>query len=178
MKAIGIVGSPRKNGNSAFLLNLVLENLSNSNFETEVIFLKDLSISPCNECYYCTKEEKCIIEDDMQELYNKLRDANVIILSTPVFMGGITSRLKAFMERTWHLRRGQLKGKIGTYIVVGRRDIGSAINEIEEYLSRLKVIKISGILGYGFKENDIKNDSEALKNAESLSNQIINFYKS
>ncbi|MHA1344054.1 MAG: flavodoxin family protein, partial [Promethearchaeota archaeon] len=119
-----------------------------------------------------------IIEDDMQELYNKLRDANVIILSTPVFMGGITSRLKAFMERTWHLRRGQLKGKIGTYIVVGRRDIGSAINEIEEYLSRLKVIKISGILGYGFKENDIKNDSEALKNAESLSNQIINFYKS
>ena len=71
----------------------------------------------------------------MQELYPKLKEADVIILSSPSYMGGVTSRLRAVIERTWYLRKGQLEGKIGTYIVVGRRKIGSAIDETEEYLT-------------------------------------------
>jgi len=77
--------------------------------------------------------------------------------------GGVTSRLRAVMERTWHLRKGQLEGKIGTYIVVERRKIGSAIDEIEEYLTRLKMTKIPGVLGYAFEKGDILKDEEALK---------------
>ncbi|MFX1258066.1 MAG: flavodoxin family protein [Promethearchaeota archaeon] len=147
-------------------------------FEIEIIFLKDYEINPCEECYSCMEIDGCSINDDMQKIYPKLKDADVIIISSPIFMGGITSRMKAFMERTWYLRKGQLKGKIGTYIVVGRRDIGSGVNEMEEYLSRLKVYKIPGILGYGFHKNDILKDEEALKNIQRLSNQIINLWKS
>ncbi|MCD6470147.1 flavodoxin family protein, partial [Candidatus Bathyarchaeota archaeon] len=85
----------------------------------------------------------------------------------------VTSRLRAFMERTWFLRKGQLEGKIGTYIVVGRRKIGSAIEEIEEYFTRLKMTKIPGVLGYAFKKGDILNDEEALKEAQKLGERIL-----
>ena len=110
----------------------------------------------------------------MQELYRKLKETQVIILSSPIFMGGITATMKAFMERTWHLRKGQLKDKIGSYIIVGRRDIGSGVSEMEEYLSRLKVIKIPGVMGFGMRKGDVSKDEEALKNIQRLSNQIIN----
>ena len=110
----------------------------------------------------------------MQILYPKLKEAQVIILSSPIFMGGITSYMKAFMERTWHLRKGQLESKTGSYIIVGRRDIGSGKNEMEEYLSRLKVNKITGVLGFGFREGDVSTDEEALKDIQRLGSQIIN----
>jgi len=104
-------------------------------YETEIIFLKDYDIKLCEGCHYCEENKRCIIGGDMQELYPKLKKSDVIILSSPSYMGGVTSRLRAFMERTWHLRKGQLEGKIGTYIVVGRRKIGSTTDEIEEYLT-------------------------------------------
>ena len=172
MKAIGIVGSPRRNGNSALLMNNILSGLK-ENFKIESIFLKDLNIKPCEACHYCIKEGKCIINDDMQELFLKIKEAKVIILSSPVHMGGITSLLRKFMERMWHLRKGQLKNKLGSYVIVGRRDIGVAVNEIEEFLTRLKIIKIPGIIGYGFNKGDIKKDEEALKNAQRLTSQIL-----
>ncbi|MHA1844520.1 MAG: flavodoxin family protein [Promethearchaeota archaeon] len=167
-----MIGSPRKNGNTIYLTNKLFELLSHD-FETESIFLKDLNISPCNECYYCLEKEDCSIKDDMQYLYPKLKNANVIILSSPIFMGGITSLMRIFMERTWHLRKGQLKGKIGSYIIVSRRDIGCGIAEMEAYLSRLKVYKLAGILGFAFHEKDISKDKEAIENLKRLSSQII-----
>ncbi len=171
-KAIGIIGSPRKNGNTTLLTNELLDLLKDS-FEIEKIFLKDLNINPCEECYHCMENEECSIKDDMQVLYPKLKEAQVIILSSPIFMGGVNSYMRAFMERTWHLRKGQLKGKTGSYIIVGRRDIGSGTNEMEEYLSRLQVNKIAGVLGFGFYEGDVLKDEEALKNIQRLSSQII-----
>jgi len=172
MKVVGIVGSPRKNGNTVHLLKEVMKVLRRK-YETEIIFLKDYNIKPCEGCCYCEENKQCIIEDDMQKLYPKLKEADVIILSSPSYMGGVTSRLRAFMERTWFLRKGQLEGKIGAYIVVGRRKIGSTIEEIEEYLSRLKMTKIPGVLGYAFEKGDILNDEEALKEAQKLGERIL-----
>jgi multimeric flavodoxin WrbA len=173
MKAIGIIGSPRKDGNSAYLTEQVLKALKNK-FETEMIILKDLEINPCEACHSCMEKGSCIIDDDMQEIFTKLNEASVLILSSPVHMGGITSRLRTFMERTWYLRKGQLKGKIGSYVVVGRRDLGITVNEMEEFLSRIKMIKIPGIIGYGFDKGDIKEDKEALRDIQRLTNQILN----
>lgn len=173
-KALFIMGSPRKDGNTAFLTNKLIDSL-NDKYVTERIFLTDYNISPCKECYYCIDKDECSIEDDMQELYIKLKETNLIILSSPIFMGGVSATLKAFMERTWHLRRGQLMGKTGSYILVGRRDFGSGVNEMEEYLSRLQLIKVPGVLGFGFRKGQVSEDEEALKNIDRLSKQILNF---
>ena len=175
-KVIGINGSPRKNGNTELLIIRLLDLLKDS-FEIEKIFLKDYNISSCEECYYCMDHDECSIKDDMQILYSKLKESQVIIFSSPIFMGGITSRLRAFMERTWHLRKGQLKDKTGSYIIVGRRNFGAGINEMEEYLSRLKVNKIAGVLGFGLRERDVSKDEEALKDIQKLSEHIISLYQ-
>ena len=71
------------------------------------------------------------------------------------------------------LGKVSLKEKIGTYIVVGRRRIGVAVNEIEEYLSRLGMVKIPGVSGYAFKKGEILEDREALKEAKRLGRQIL-----
>ncbi|MHA1671692.1 MAG: flavodoxin family protein [Promethearchaeota archaeon] len=172
-KVIGIIGSPRENGNTVFLMDKIL-NLLRNDFDIEKIFLKEYDISPCKECYYCMDKDECSINDDMQDLYLKLKEVDVIILASPIFMGGITATLKAFMERTWHLRKGQLKDKIGSYILVGRRDIGSGVSEMEEYLSRLEVIKIPGVQGFGMRKGEVSKDEECLRDLQRLSAQIIN----
>ncbi|MBN1803382.1 MAG: flavodoxin family protein [Candidatus Lokiarchaeota archaeon] len=171
-KALFIMGSPRKNGNTKLLTDKFAELLED-NFEIEKIFLSEHDISPCKECYHCIDKDECSIEDDMQELYGKLKESQVIILSSPIFMGGISATLRAFMERTWHLRKGQLAGKIGSYILVGRRDLGAGINEMEEYLSRLQLNKVAGVFGFGFHKGDVLKDEEALKNIQRISKQII-----
>jgi multimeric flavodoxin WrbA len=172
-KLVGIIGSPRKDGNTALLTDKLLDLLKDR-FDIEKIFLRDLDISSCQECYYCMDHDDCSIKDDMQKIYEKLKEAHVMILSSPIFMGGVTSLMKILMERTWHLRKGQLKDKIGSYVIVGRRDIGAGVNEMEEYLSRLLVKKVAGVIGFGFRRGDISNDQEVLKYVQRLGNQIIN----
>jgi multimeric flavodoxin WrbA len=178
MKALGIIGSPRKGGNTTYLLNKVLRVLEEGDIETETIFLKDYKINPCDDCReYCEKHNKCKIEDGMQDLLAKLRRSNVIILASPVYMGGVTSRMRVFMERTWPLRKGQLRNKIGTSIVVGRREIGAAAMEMSEYFRRLNIIKVPDILGYAFEKNDILEDREAIRSSERLGNQLLEIIK-
>jgi len=151
--------------------------LLKNEFEVEKIFLQNYDINPCKECYYCMDKDECAIKDDMQRLYPKLKEAKVIILSSPIFMGGLSAILRTFMERTWHLRKGQLSGKIGSYIIVGRRNLGVGISEAEEYFSRLKMYKIAGVFGFGLWQGDVATDEEAMNNIKVLSNQIINLSK-
>jgi len=171
MKVLGIAGSPRKEGNSAFLLRKALQDLA-VRFETETVFLSGQDIRPCEACHDCEKSGQCRIEDDMPEMCRKLEEADAIILSTGSQMGGVTSRMRAFMERTWPLRKGQMARKVGTYIVTGRRRIGLVPAVLEDYLSRLGVMKIPGALGYAFDKGQIANDREALRETERLAADI------
>ena len=172
MNVLGIVGSPRKDGNTAYLLERTLSLLPDS-FQTETVFLKDYRIGPCEGCHRCEQDGRCALDDDMQALYPKLQAADAMILTSPVYMGGVTSRMRAFMERTWHLRKGQLAGKIGTYIVVGRRKPGAAIYTMEDYLARLRLTRLPGICGYAFHKGQIVTDKEAVQETDRLAADIL-----
>ena len=164
---LAIAGSARKQGNSATLLTQVLDKLRGE-FRTELVFLTDLNIQPCDGCHHCETQSSCRIEDDMSTLHPKLLDAGAILLASPVYMGGIASRMQAFMERTWPLRKGQLRGKIASYIVTGRRRIGMATGVMEEYFTRLGVTKLPGVLGFAFEPGEVEQDREAVAQAERL----------
>ena len=164
---LGIAGSARKQGNSAALLRRVLDGL-NGEFRTELVFLADIDVRPCTGCHYCQTNGACCIEDGMAALYPRLLEADVILLASPAYMGGIASRMQAFMERTWPLRKGRLAGKIGSYILTGRRRIGMATGLMEEYFTRVRMTKLPGILGFAFESGEIKQDREAMTQAEGL----------
>ncbi len=124
MKVIGIVGSPRKGGNTEILTKFTLDLIAKEGIETELITLAGLDIKPCNACGVCRKEEKCTIEDDLFPIYLKMKAAEGIILSTPVYNGSATGLMKCFTERTSYISSGSgrvFSGKVGAPLVVARR---------------------------------------------------------
>ncbi len=125
MKAVGIVGSPRKNGNTEILTKHTLRAIEEEGLDTELIRLAGLDIRPCNACMVCRgDEERCPIDDDLFPLYLEMKEADAIILATPVYIGSATALIKALMERTGYIgggRRRVFAGKVGGPLVVARR---------------------------------------------------------
>ena len=123
MKAIAIVGSPRKNGNTEILTKHTLKAIEEEGLDTELVRLAGLDIRPCNACMVCRDEERCPIDDDLFPLYTKIKEAEAVILASPVYFGSATALLKAFMERTGYIAipRRVFAGKVGGPLVVARR---------------------------------------------------------
>jgi putative NADPH-quinone reductase len=96
---IGILGSPLPEGNTAILLNEALRGAAATGCSTETIAVNNLDFQPCMEMMFCKDHETCIMDDDMQQVYTRIRDADSIIIATPVMTMGIPGRLKWFMER-------------------------------------------------------------------------------
>ena len=99
MKVLGIAGSPRRGGNTDLLLEQAMVGAKSVGAETETIVLSKLSIEPCRHCDGCLAEGQCVIDDDMQSIYPKLRQADRIILASPMFFMGITAQAKAMIDR-------------------------------------------------------------------------------
>jgi multimeric flavodoxin WrbA len=122
VKAIGIVGSPRKNGNTEILTAHCLKAIAEEGLETELIRLAGLKISGCNHCEYCYEHQgQCSIEDDLQPIYEKMTAADVIIVASPVYYGSATALVKGLLERAGFMKRGNFAGKVGGPLVVARR---------------------------------------------------------
>jgi multimeric flavodoxin WrbA len=96
---IGILGSPVPEGNTAILLGQALKGAADAGCSTEIILVNNLDFQPCMEMMFCREHETCTIDDDMQLMYTKIRDADSIIIATPVMTMGIPGRLKSFMDR-------------------------------------------------------------------------------
>lgn len=99
MKILGIASSPRRSGNSDLLLEQAIAGARAAGAETESIVLHNLDISPCRHCDGCLKAGQCIIKDDMQWIYAKLRKADRLILASPVFFMGPTAQAKIMIDR-------------------------------------------------------------------------------
>lgn len=99
MKVLGIYGSPRKKGNSAILLDKALEGAESAGAEITKIYARDLKMVGCIECGGCDKTGKCVVKDDMQDMYPLLESADAIILATPIFFYTVTAYAKALIDR-------------------------------------------------------------------------------
>lgn len=99
IKVMGIMGSPRRHGNTEQLLDEVLAGARAAGAGIEKVIVSELDISPCREIYACLKDGNCAIADDMQQLYPKLTQADGIVLASPIFFYGLTSQAKAVVDR-------------------------------------------------------------------------------
>jgi len=98
-RVLAIAGSPRKGGNSDVLLDSFIEGAAASGHDVEKIYVCDKSIAPCDEKNACYKAGVCCIKDDMQELYDKILNADLLVIATPTFFMGVPAQLKAFIDR-------------------------------------------------------------------------------
>lgn len=99
MKVVGICGSPRKNGNSEILLDEFLNEIREKGGEVKKFILNSMKFVPCQECENIRKDGRCKIQDDMQEVYNEIEDADIVIVASPVFFGSVSAQTKMMIDR-------------------------------------------------------------------------------
>ncbi len=99
MKVLGIAGSPRRDGNTDLLLAEFMRGAVSKGAEVKTIYPNQLKITPCQHCDACLKEGKCRIQDDMQQIYAELEQADVIVLASPVQFSGPPAPVKAMIDR-------------------------------------------------------------------------------
>lgn len=101
MKMIGYIASPHKNGNTAYVVEQIIEKGKNKNAETEIYYASDFEVSPCKGCLWCVDKDKCAIEDDMQKIYLSLKNTDILVIGTPIYMGQMTGQAKVFIDRLY-----------------------------------------------------------------------------
>lgn len=104
MKIFAINGSPRKDWNTATILNKVLEGAASQGAKTEIIHLYDINYKGCVSCFGCKLKNgksygKCAYKDGLTPLLDKLENADAVILGSPVYFGNMTGEMKSFIER-------------------------------------------------------------------------------
>ena len=99
-KVLGILGSPRLQGNTADLLDAVLEGARLAGAEVERLDLAMMSIDPCVECRRCDADATCAVKtDDMHQIYARIREVDAIALASPIFFMSVSSQTKAMVDR-------------------------------------------------------------------------------
>jgi len=102
MKVIGFIASSRKEGNTAWAVNKILEGAKGQGAETQSWCFSDIEIKPCRGCSSCKKGDKgCVIDDDMQNIYPAFANADAIVLGSPVYMGQMSAQAKIFTDRLY-----------------------------------------------------------------------------
>jgi len=183
---VGICGSPRK-GATEHVLREALKMLETMGFNTKLFTIRGKNLGFCTHCDHCLKNKECIIKDDMNTVYSLLRKAEGIIISTPVYNGGISAQIKAVMDRCRALLAANpdvLKYKIGMAIAVGGDRIGGqelAIQQIHTFYILNGVIPVSGgpfgaNIGANFWSKDtlkgVKEDKEGFRSLRKTVKQF------
>jgi multimeric flavodoxin WrbA len=168
---LGILGSPRRHGNTAILMEAFLEGARDSGGETILLDAAALDISGCNSCNECRETGKCVMNDGMASIYDSIQRADVIVLGTPLYFSGMSSQLKAVVDRCQCLwqsaRRGNgLTGKRGYLLSVGAMENANFRNVISEVRSFCKGV------GIGYKGeitvSGVESEGDILSRTEDL----------
>lgn len=181
MKVVAVNGSARKDGNTSILLKTILTELENAGIETEIISFSGKIINPCKACFTCGGKNNCTFNDDIfNEVLDKLKEADGIILGSPVYSANVSSTMQAFLERVSvvaDMNVGLFKHKIGVAVAAGRR--GGALNTIDtmnHFFLNHEMFVIGSTywnMGYGKLPRDVKEDKEALENMKNIGQNMI-----
>ena len=118
---LGIVGSPRRNGNTHILVSRILEGAQSEGAAGDCLFLNDLYIQECNGCHACWEGKECSKNDDMNSIYPQIMESDGIVFGTPVYWYGPTALMKAFVDRFVYFNypenRARIRGKVAAIAV-------------------------------------------------------------
>jgi len=189
MKVLGLFGSPRRGGNTEILLEEALKGAEKEGAEIERLYLSDLKITPCTECHGCDETGNCVILDDMQKIYPKLLEADVIILASPIFFYGVTAWAKILIDRSQALwakkylvndpfmgKRG--KRRKGFFISVGatkgQKVFEGAILTVKYFFDVLNTEYTGELLYRGVDgKGEILKHPEALEQAREAGRKLV-----
>lgn len=182
MKTLILNGSPRKNGDTVFLIKKLTEQLSG---EYRIVDAYYENISPCIDCRYCWSNKGCSIDDEMTEIYDYIADCDNIVIASPIYFSQLTGKLldvcsrfqTYFAAKKFRNQTESVKTKKGAIVLVG----GGDGNPEEAYktactaLYHINVKEFYHLIG-SFNTNNTPSmkDEKALKEIEDLINYLTN----
>ena len=179
------MGSPRIKGNTDLLLDEALRGAQSQGAEVEKIIVDKLNIAPCREYYGCVKDGNCVIRDDMDGIYPKLLDADRVIVASPMFFYGLTSQIKALIDRCQALwaRKYVLKqtppdsGRKGAFIAVGatrgKQLFDGSVLTVKYFFQSIGIKYVDELLVRGVdKMGEIREHPTALSDAFELGRRL------
>ena len=172
-KIVILVGSMRKNGNTARLVQSFADGAAQNN-NVEIVSVADYNVNPCIGCNSCFTREgnQCFQGDDMVQIYEKLRNSDIVVIASPVYFYGISSQLKAVVDRLHTPMRNTFHIKKLGLLLVGAAELPNLFDPIimqyQMVLDFFKLESVGTVLVREVKDiGDIENNS-ALKEANEL----------
>lgn len=182
VKLLGIIGSPRKGGNTEILMKEALKASEQEDAETEMIRLVDFSLKPCDGCRTCFETKKCVIKDDVEKIFEKMAEADGIIIGSPVYFYNVTAQTKTFIDRVGYLHNAReniaFRNKIGGAIVVaGRLGLTDALSQILLFLIDVGMITSPVATVLASKKGDAIKDTRGVEDVRELGKSMVQIAK-
>jgi len=180
MRILGVVGSPRVEGNTERVVAEALKAAEEDGAETELLRLADRDVKPCDACLSCRKTGECRIPDDFNSIFEKMVQADGIILASPVYFSSATPQMKALIDRAGYLSvaKGRVfENKVGGAIAVARR-AGQNFTFAQLlffFLHQGMIVPGSTYWNVAFGRNrgDVDTDEEGLRTARNLGKKMV-----
>ena len=182
MKVLMLNGSPKANGNTALALREVASVLEKEGIEVEIVQVGHLAVRGCVACLSCRKTGKCVVDDIVNELAEKLKEADGMVVASPVYYAAANSTLTAVLDRLFYSSSFDKRMKVGAAIAVARRGGTTAtFDQLNKYFA------ISGMpivpsqywnIAHGTAPGDIAEDGEGLQTMRTLGANMAFLMKS
>lgn len=187
MKVVLFNGSPKAKGNTYHALKIVEDKLIEEGIETKIVHVGNSLIRGCMACNQCMKnrDEKCVIKgDDVNEWIQDMKEADGIVISSPVHFASIAGTMKSFLDRAFYvtgMNKSMLRHKVGAAVVVVRRSGGvPTLNQLNNYLNYSEMMMPTSNywhVAHGTSPGEVTNDAEGVQIMNVLASNMAYLLK-
>lgn len=172
MKVLMINGSPHEQGCTYTALSEVAQTLKKHEIDSEIIYLGKQPVAGCIACGKCREAGKCVFQDQMNEVLEKLEEYDALIVGSPVYYAGPSGQITSFMDRLFYAGSGKLKGKPGAAVVSCRRGgATAAFDRLNKYFSINSMPIVTSQYWnqvHGNTPDEVRQDEEGLQTMRTL----------
>lgn len=173
-----LMSSPRKHGNTDRLANAFIKGVEENGYSTEKIYVNYQNIKPCLGCNVCQKTNQCVQKDDMQEIYEKMLEAKVIVFASPVYFYTFNTSMKLLIDRTFAIEK-TIHDKDFYLLTTGLAPEESYFRIIKDTFQKyIDCLRVGGnrfvdsILGFQTGNKDDIEKTNALEKAYNMAKEI------
>ena len=182
MKVLVLNGSPRENGNTEIALAEMRKIFDAEGIEVETVQVGKEAVRGCTGCRFCWKNGKCVFDDLVNEVADKLKDADGLVLASPVYYGSANSTLTALLDRLYYSVPYPLTMKVGASVVVARRGgLSATYDQLHKYfgLSGMPIATSQYWNSvHGMEKGEAAEDTEGLQTMRTLARNMCFLMKS
>jgi multimeric flavodoxin WrbA len=176
MNILAVSCSPRKNGATVEVLQEVLKGAREEGSDAGLYSVSGKKLNGCISCYACSEKGRCVQQDDMDDLYSKMIEADGIVFGTPIYYYGMTAQAKAVIDRTFSLNTPEtsLKNKVGGIVTVaGSLGMIDPIKDFYFFFAVKQMLPASYVAMYSGAVDDLQKLEKGMKAAKDLGRQMV-----